>query len=58
MLTTTITGNAYDVALENFDAAANALELSSDIREMIKYPGTDPHRHRAGPHGRRPHPPI
>ncbi len=38
MLTTTITGNAYDVALENFDAAANALELSSDIREMIKYP--------------------
>jgi len=38
MLTTTITGNAYDVALENFDAAANALELHSDIREMIKYP--------------------
>jgi len=38
MLTTKITGNAYDVALENFDAAANALELHSDIREMIKYP--------------------
>lgn len=30
--------NAYDVALTNFDAAANALELSQDIREMIKYP--------------------
>jgi glutamate dehydrogenase/leucine dehydrogenase len=38
MLTTKITGNAYDVALENFDAAANALELNNDIREMIKYP--------------------
>ncbi|MFZ0747534.1 MAG: Glu/Leu/Phe/Val dehydrogenase [Terracidiphilus sp.] len=38
MLTTKITGNAYDVALENFDAAANALELSNDTREMIKYP--------------------
>jgi len=38
MLTTKVTGNAYDVALENFDAAANALELHSDIREMIKYP--------------------
>lgn len=38
MLTTKITGNAYDVALENFDAAANALELDSDTREMIKYP--------------------
>ena len=29
MLTTKITGNAYDVALENFDAAANALELAT-----------------------------
>jgi len=38
MLTTQTTGNAYDVALENFDAAANALELDSDTREMIKYP--------------------
>jgi glutamate dehydrogenase (NAD(P)+) len=38
MLTTKITGNAYDVALENFDTAANALELDSDTREMIKYP--------------------
>jgi glutamate dehydrogenase/leucine dehydrogenase len=33
-----IAGNAYDVALENFDNAADALELSPDIREMIKYP--------------------
>jgi glutamate dehydrogenase/leucine dehydrogenase len=33
-----IAGNAYDVALENFDSAADALELSRDIREMIKYP--------------------
>ena len=38
MLTTTITDNAYDVALENFDTAANALELDNDTREMIKYP--------------------
>ncbi|HTV13551.1 MAG TPA: Glu/Leu/Phe/Val dehydrogenase [Acidobacteriaceae bacterium] len=30
--------SAYDVALENFDAAADKLELSNDIREMIKYP--------------------
>jgi len=34
----TKTGNAYDVAMENFDTAANALELDHDIREMIKFP--------------------
>ena len=28
----------YDVALENFDAAADALELEQDVRAMIKYP--------------------
>jgi glutamate dehydrogenase/leucine dehydrogenase len=38
MLTTTVVENAYDLALENFDAAANELGLSSDTREMIKYP--------------------
>ena len=38
MLTTVSTQNVYDVALENFDAAANALELEEDIRQMIKYP--------------------
>ena len=38
MLATKIPGNVYDVALENFDAAANALELDNDTREMIKYP--------------------
>ena len=38
MLTTKITVNAFDAALENFDMAANALELNSDVREMIKYP--------------------
>jgi len=38
MLTTTSVLNAYDVALENFDAAADALELDHDTREMIKYP--------------------
>jgi glutamate dehydrogenase/leucine dehydrogenase len=38
MLTTKIVGNAYDVALENFDTAADALELPNDTREMIKYP--------------------
>ncbi len=28
----------YQVALENFDAAADALELPQDLRAMIKYP--------------------
>ena len=30
--------NAYEVALENFDLAANALELEENVRAMIKYP--------------------
>ncbi|HUB32793.1 MAG TPA: Glu/Leu/Phe/Val dehydrogenase [Bryobacteraceae bacterium] len=30
--------NAYEVALENFDLAANALELEEGVRAMIKYP--------------------
>src|SRR5579884_2175064 len=30
--------NAYEVALENFDLAADALGLSGDMREMIKFP--------------------
>ena len=30
--------NAYEVALENFDLAANALELDNNVRVMIKYP--------------------
>jgi len=30
--------SAYQVALENFEAAADALELSQDVRAMIKYP--------------------
>ncbi len=38
MITETMAANAYDVALENFDTAADAMELSSDVREMIKYP--------------------
>ena len=38
MLTTRVADNAYDVALENFDTAANALGLDNDTREMIKYP--------------------
>ncbi len=38
MPTTTSTGNAYEMALENFDAAADVLELDRDIREMIKFP--------------------
>ncbi len=38
MLTTAVTGNAYDVALENFDTAADVLNLENDVREMIKYP--------------------
>ena len=38
MLTNRVADNAYDVALENFDTAANALGLNNDTREMIKYP--------------------
>ncbi len=38
MLTTTVQENAYDLAMENFDSAANALGLDDDAREMIKYP--------------------
>ena len=30
--------NAYELALENFDIAADAMELEGDIREMIKFP--------------------
>ena len=30
--------NAYAVALENFDLAANALGLDENLRAMIKYP--------------------
>ena len=30
--------NAYDVALENFDLAANALDLDENVRAMIKFP--------------------
>lgn len=39
MLTTNLrTENPYELALENFDAAADALELDADTRIMIKYP--------------------
>jgi glutamate dehydrogenase/leucine dehydrogenase len=38
MLTTTVPANAYNVALENFDTAADALGLDNNTREMIKYP--------------------
>ena len=30
--------NVYDMALHNFDVAAEALELDNNLREMIKYP--------------------
>jgi glutamate dehydrogenase/leucine dehydrogenase len=38
MLAAAVEKNAYDVALENFDIAADALGLETDVREMIKYP--------------------
>jgi glutamate dehydrogenase/leucine dehydrogenase len=38
MLTTIRTENAYELALQNFDAAADVLGLDNDAREMIKYP--------------------
>ncbi|MFZ0304655.1 MAG: Glu/Leu/Phe/Val dehydrogenase [Terracidiphilus sp.] len=38
MITTTRKDNAYDVAMENFDTAADAMGLDRNTREMIKYP--------------------
>jgi len=38
MLTRTEVQDAYGTALENFDVAADALELDADTRQMIKYP--------------------
>jgi glutamate dehydrogenase/leucine dehydrogenase len=38
MLTAVAQRTAYEVALENFDTAADALDLEIDVREMIKYP--------------------
>jgi len=38
MLMTAKVDNAYELALENFDTAADALGLDNDTREMIKYP--------------------
>ena len=38
MLATKAVENAYDLALENFDTAAEVLGLDNDTREMIKYP--------------------
>jgi len=38
MQTTTKVENAYELALENFDTAADVLGLNNDVREMIKYP--------------------
>jgi glutamate dehydrogenase/leucine dehydrogenase len=38
LATATIEKNAYDVALENFDLAADALELDASVRAQIKYP--------------------
>jgi glutamate dehydrogenase/leucine dehydrogenase len=38
MLTTISTENAYELALQNFDAAADVLGLDNDTLEMIKFP--------------------
>ncbi|MGA3033399.1 MAG: Glu/Leu/Phe/Val dehydrogenase [Terracidiphilus sp.] len=38
MLTAISQGNAYDVAMENFDTAADKMGLDRNTREMIKYP--------------------
>ena len=38
LATATTEKNAYAVALENFDLAANALGLDDSVRAMIKYP--------------------
>ena len=36
MPTTVAQANAYDVAMENFDTAADAIGLDNNTREMIK----------------------
>jgi glutamate dehydrogenase (NAD(P)+)/glutamate dehydrogenase (NADP+) len=38
MLTANTTENAYELALQNFDAAADAMGLDDDTRTMIKFP--------------------
>jgi len=38
LATLTAAKNAYQVALENFDLAADALDLEQSLRAMIKYP--------------------
>jgi len=38
LATLTAEKNAYQVALENFDLAADALDLEQSVRAMIKYP--------------------
>ena len=38
MPATVIQANAYDVAMENFETAADAMGLEKNTREMIKYP--------------------
>ncbi len=38
LATATTVRSAYEVALENFDLAADALDLDSSLRAMIKYP--------------------
>jgi glutamate dehydrogenase (NAD(P)+) len=38
LATLTAEKNAYEVALENFDLAADALDLDASVRAMIKYP--------------------
>ena len=35
---TAIQTNAYDVAMENFDTAANVMSLDTNTRAMIQYP--------------------
>jgi glutamate dehydrogenase/leucine dehydrogenase len=37
-ITAAVEKNAYDAALENFDLAAEALNLHPDLRNMIKFP--------------------
>jgi glutamate dehydrogenase/leucine dehydrogenase len=38
LATATAEKNAYEAALENFDLAADALDLEENVRAMIKYP--------------------
>ncbi len=58
MLTTIVQANAYDVAMENFDTAADAMRPGQQYAGDDQVSRAHAHGDRAGAHGRRPHSPL